>query len=67
MSKLKSAKQQKYTKSNLPVKICAGCGKPMAWRKRWQKIWEQVKFCSEKCRKNKNSLNQVAKLPLEDK
>jgi hypothetical protein len=54
MSK-KLNQQQEYTKSNLPVKICARCGFPMNWRKRWSKIWDEVKFCSEKRRKNKNS------------
>ncbi|MDQ3375061.1 MAG: DUF2256 domain-containing protein, partial [Acidobacteriota bacterium] len=26
----------------------------MLWRKRWAKTWEQAKFCSERCRRNKN-------------
>lgn len=47
-------KKKTYKKSDLPTKICAACGKPMAWRKRWRKNWEEVKFCSERCRKNKN-------------
>jgi len=44
---------KKPTKSNLPTKICVACGLPMAWRKSWAKVWTEVKFCSEKCRKNK--------------
>ena len=40
-------------KGNLPVKICLICGRPFNWRKKWQKDWENVKYCSEKCRKNK--------------
>ncbi|MEO8073786.1 MAG: DUF2256 domain-containing protein [Acidobacteriota bacterium] len=54
MSKAKLGDQNKYTKSNLPVKVCKTCSKPMLWRKRWKKVWEQVKYCSEKCRKIKN-------------
>ena len=30
---------EKYTKSNLPSKICAVCGRPFEWRKKWQKVW----------------------------
>ncbi|HEY0657643.1 MAG TPA: DUF2256 domain-containing protein [Pyrinomonadaceae bacterium] len=50
----KTGEVKKYTKRNLPTKICARCGKPMAWRKRWEKVWTQVKFCSERCRRSKN-------------
>lgn len=35
----------------LPEKICATCGRPMVWRKSWAKNWEQVKYCSERCRR----------------
>ncbi|MDX1949714.1 MAG: DUF2256 domain-containing protein [Rickettsiales bacterium] len=38
---------------NLPEKICITCKKPFSWRKKWQKTWNEVKFCSEKCRRNK--------------
>ncbi|MDQ3180123.1 MAG: DUF2256 domain-containing protein [Acidobacteriota bacterium] len=37
------------------MKPCVARGKPMEWRKRWAKVWTEVKFCSKKCRKNKNS------------
>lgn len=42
-----------HKKTNLPEKICATCRLPFAWRKKWEKNWEHVKYCSEKCRKNK--------------
>ena len=38
-------------KSYLPSKPCAACGLPMTWRKKWEKNWEQVKYCSDTCRK----------------
>ena len=38
-------------KENLPHKICINCGRPFTWRKKWEKNWEIVKFCSKKCRK----------------
>ncbi len=58
MSKEKPDDAKKYTKSNLPEKICAACGKPMTWRKRWERVWAEVKYCSERCRKNKNGERQ---------
>ncbi|RFM24750.1 MAG: DUF2256 domain-containing protein [Candidatus Thermochlorobacter aerophilum] len=41
----------RYQKSNLPEKLCEHCHRPMAWRKAWAKNWENVKYCSERCRK----------------
>ncbi len=40
-------------KADLPVKTCARCGRPMVWRKAWEKVWDQVKYCSDRCRKTK--------------
>ena len=42
-------------KSNLPSKICSVCLKPFTWRKKWERDWEQVKYCSERCRRSKGS------------
>jgi len=38
-------------KSLLPSKPCVACGRPMTWRKKWEKNWDQVKYCSDACRK----------------
>ena len=40
-------------KKNLE-KICTVCEKPLSWRKKWEKNWEEVKYCSERCRRNKS-------------
>jgi hypothetical protein len=32
-------------------KICAACGRKMSWRKVWARNWEQMRFCSEGCRR----------------
>ncbi|NWK79869.1 DUF2256 domain-containing protein [Aquitalea sp. LB_tupeE] len=37
-------------KSSLPSKPCAACGKPMSWRRKWARCWDEVKYCSERCR-----------------
>ncbi len=38
-------------KQNLPNKVCVVCQKPFAWRKKWEKVWEDVKYCSDSCKK----------------
>ncbi len=38
-------------KQDLPTKLCACCGLPFTWRKKWERDWESVKFCSERCRR----------------
>ena len=40
-------------KENLPVKTCVVCNKLFSWRKKWAAIWDEVKYCSDKCRMNK--------------
>ena len=34
-------------------KLCAACGRRMEWRKGWAKNWDEVKFCSDGCRRRK--------------
>jgi hypothetical protein len=38
-------------KSDLPTKLCAHCALPFSWRKKWERDWDQVKYCSERCRR----------------
>jgi hypothetical protein len=33
------------TAPHLPQKHCLCCGRPFAWRKKWAKVWDEVKFC----------------------
>jgi hypothetical protein len=40
-------------KAFLPQKVCLVCNRPFTWRKKWEKVWEEVKYCSEKCKMNK--------------
>ncbi|MAN70680.1 MAG: DUF2256 domain-containing protein [Flavobacteriaceae bacterium] len=37
-------------KSFLPTKVCVKCGLNFSWRKKWEKNWENVKYCSKRCR-----------------
>ncbi|MED5475308.1 MAG: DUF2256 domain-containing protein [Candidatus Neomarinimicrobiota bacterium] len=47
-----------HKKKNLPYKFCNKCNLIFYWRKKWRKNWENVKYCSNKCRSNKNMNNQ---------
>lgn len=51
----KDDKNKKYTKSNLPSKMCTVCNRPFEWRKKWEKVWDEVKYCSERCRRARTS------------
>ncbi|TCT25734.1 DUF2256 domain-containing protein [Thermomonas haemolytica] len=37
-------------KHELPQKVCATCGRPFAWRRKWARDWESVRYCSKRCR-----------------
>ncbi|MCC5921262.1 MAG: DUF2256 domain-containing protein [Cyclobacteriaceae bacterium] len=39
-------------KGQLPTKNCVVCGLPFEWRKKWERDWDEVKYCSKKCQKN---------------
>ena len=34
------------------VKFCKNCERPFEWRKKWERDWKNVKYCSKKCSKN---------------
>jgi len=42
-----------HKKLTLPSKLCAVCGRPFNWRKKWQAVWNDVKYCSQRCRAQK--------------
>ena len=46
-------KKLKGFKENLPTKTCVICQRPFQYRKKWAKVWNEVKYCSEKCKKAK--------------
>ncbi|WP_345268174.1 DUF2256 domain-containing protein [Nibrella viscosa] len=41
-------------KSDLPTKVCPVCGLSFTWRKKWAGNWEDIVYCSVRCRTNKN-------------
>ena len=52
----------KGNKQDLPRKNCTVCGRDMVWRKSWAKNWDQVLYCSDRCRAAKNK-TPVTKVP----
>jgi len=38
-------------------KNCESCGREIEYRKKWARDWDQVKFCSDECRRNKNNFD----------
>jgi hypothetical protein len=40
-------------KQHLPTKVCPVCQRPFSWRKKWEKQWENVMYCSDACRRRR--------------
>ncbi|MEM9009806.1 MAG: DUF2256 domain-containing protein [Pseudomonadota bacterium] len=38
-------------KGDLPSKTCVVCGRPFTWRRKWAAVWDEVRYCSERCRR----------------
>ena len=36
-----------------PDKLCMRCGRAFSWRKKWERDWDAVKYCSDACRGEK--------------
>nr|WP_084682876.1 DUF2256 domain-containing protein [Perlucidibaca piscinae] len=39
-----------HRKPHLPEKPCATCGRPFSWRRKWAAVWDEVRYCSDRCR-----------------
>lgn len=42
-----------HHKPHLPSKLCPVCQRPFTWRRKWAKDWENVRYCSERCRRQR--------------
>ncbi|NJM97844.1 MAG: DUF2256 domain-containing protein [Phormidesmis sp. RL_2_1] len=51
-------------KSDLPIKRCLVCGKPFTWRKKWAQCWDEVKYCSERCRRRRHQAGDQSDNPV---
>ena len=43
-------------KENFPRKICKCCHKEFNWRKKWKRCWNEVLYCSERCRRSNKAI-----------
>lgn len=44
----------------LPERFCVTCGRPFIWRKKWDLVWDEVKYCSDGCRQRAGRGREVA-------
>lgn len=40
-----------HRKPHLPEKICQHCQRPFSWRRKWWRCWDEVRFCSQACKR----------------
>ncbi len=40
---------------SVPTKDCAVCGRTITWRKKWERSWDEVRYCSDACRRRARS------------
>ncbi|MFM7205655.1 MAG: DUF2256 domain-containing protein [Planctomycetaceae bacterium] len=42
-------------RAGLPTKLCRRCGRPFSWRKKWERDWDRVVYCSDRCRRGRGA------------
>jgi len=35
------------------ARVCVACGRTITWRKKWAANWDEVRYCSDACRRRK--------------
>ncbi|OEE30817.1 hypothetical protein A1QI_08395 [Vibrio genomosp. F10 str. 9ZB36] len=50
--------QKTMKKSQLPKKVCVVCQRPFNWRKKWERDWPMVKYCSKRCQSLRGKTKQ---------
>ena len=41
-------------------KTCVACGRTITWRKKWERNWDEVRYCSDACRRHRMSDTDLA-------
>jgi hypothetical protein len=49
----------KRASSSQKSKPCEVCGRTIEWRKKWERSWESVKYCSDRCRAQKAEVKKA--------
>ncbi|MEO1438724.1 MAG: DUF2256 domain-containing protein, partial [Bacteroidota bacterium] len=42
-------------------KVCPVCDRPFKWRKKWERDWENVLYCSKACRSKAKGSSSTSK------
>ena len=48
-----SQRRATWKKGQLPTKTCVTCARAFEWRKKWADVWDEVRYCSERCRRRR--------------
>ena len=46
-------------------KTCERCGRTIAWRTRWARSWDQVRYCSAGCRRGLDATDRSLELAIQ--
>ena len=49
----------------LPEKNCSVCQRPFQWRKKWEKNWDEVKYCSKRCQGDHGNRRELSEDDLD--
>jgi hypothetical protein len=44
---------QFVSRSLIPEKTCVSWGRGITWRKKWETCWDDIRYCSDACRRRK--------------
>lgn len=56
----KKPARERASEATPSPKTCATCGRTIEWRKKWERDWENVRFCSDGCRSHKPGAGEAA-------
>lgn len=40
-------------------KACERCGRTISWRRKWARDWDQVRYCSQRCRRQRGTTDAL--------
>ena len=53
------AKRARSASTRRATKQCPRCGRDFAWRRKWARVWDQVVYCSERCRRDRGDAQRT--------
>jgi hypothetical protein len=43
--------------------VCAVCQRSFTWRKKWENVWNEVRYCSDRCKTHRSKTRPYALKP----